>query len=117
MLVDPETTWLLVSTSPVEVRMMPVPAAAPDPLADWMTVFTSTTNGSPLAAIAVALGEPADGAGVCGTVAIGLCSDVVETAWVCARLQPMARPPTSPIRQIARAIVAIRRVAPSPPAG
>src|SRR5215468_1779362 len=41
MLVAPSTTWLLVSTSPSEFKIMPVPAAC----APWYfkTVFTSTT--------------------------------------------------------------------------
>src|SRR5215475_9538964 len=41
MLVAPSTTWLLVSTSPSELKIMPVPAAC----APWYfkTVFTSTT--------------------------------------------------------------------------
>src|ERR1700730_10877647 len=74
MLVEPETTWLLVSTSPDEVRMMPVPAALPP----WMTVFMSTTTGSILAASAARLGLTADGAAAAG-------------AWGHARVGPLRR--------------------------
>ena len=45
MLTEPSTTWLLVSTSPDEVMMSPVPAAAAEPLAVWITVLMSTTAG------------------------------------------------------------------------
>jgi len=45
-LVAPSTTWLLVRISPVEVRMIPVPAASPDPVVVWNTVLISTTAGS-----------------------------------------------------------------------
>src|SRR6266851_4455338 len=58
MLVEPSTTWLLVSTSPDEVMIIPVPAAAPLPLLVWMIVLTSTIAGSTLAAIACALSVP-----------------------------------------------------------
>src|SRR6266849_3408156 len=51
MLIEPSTTWLLVSTSPDDVMIMPVPAAAPFPLVGWMTVLMSTIAGSTLAAI------------------------------------------------------------------
>jgi hypothetical protein len=54
MLVAPDTTWLFVRTSPVEVRMIPVPAAVPDPLAVWNTLLISTTAGSTVVAIAEA---------------------------------------------------------------
>src|ERR1035437_8889080 len=50
MLVAPSTTWLLVRISPVEVRMIPVPAASPDPVVVWNTVLISTTAGSPAVA-------------------------------------------------------------------
>src|SRR5579872_1563126 len=43
----PSTTWLFVSTSPDDVRTMPVPAAAP-PTKSW--VLTSTSPGSTRAA-------------------------------------------------------------------
>src|SRR5207247_6569860 len=36
---------VLVSTSPDEVMMSPVPAAAAEPLAVWITVLMSTTAG------------------------------------------------------------------------
>src|SRR5216684_1206514 len=69
MLVEPSTTWLLVSTSPDEVMIMPVPAAAPEPLEVWMTVLMSTIAGSTLAAIACALSVPFwFGAGLTGAI-------------------------------------------------
>src|ERR1035438_9921454 len=46
-------TWLLVRTSPVDVRMIPVPAAVPT--LPWSTSLTSTTVGSMAAAMAAAL--------------------------------------------------------------
>src|SRR5271165_6912774 len=49
MLVAPDTTWLLVRTSPDAVSTMPVPAASP-PL-NPSRVVMSTTPGSTLAAI------------------------------------------------------------------
>ena len=52
MLVAPSTTWLLVRTSPDEVRIMPVPAACPVPWAVLTTVLMSTMAGSTLLAIA-----------------------------------------------------------------
>src|SRR5260370_27045644 len=58
MLVEPSTTWLLVSASPEEVMIIPVPAAAPEPLEVWMIVLMSTIAGSTLAAIACALSVP-----------------------------------------------------------
>src|ERR1700730_11452041 len=58
MLIEPSTTWLLVSTSPDGVTIIPVPAAAPFPLVVWTTVLMSTTAGSTLAAIACALMVP-----------------------------------------------------------
>src|SRR4029077_15416625 len=45
MLTDPSTTWLYVSKLPDEVMMSPVPAAAAEPLAVWMTVLMSTMAG------------------------------------------------------------------------
>src|ERR1700694_5754280 len=75
MLVDPSTTWLLVRTSPEEVMIIPVPAAAPEPVLVWMTVLMSTIAGSTLAAIACALSVPfwlGDGlTGEIGAVEVG----------------------------------------------
>src|SRR2546421_12345305 len=51
MLVEPLITWLLVRISPVELTIMPVPAAALEP----MVVLMSTIAGSTLAATAAAL--------------------------------------------------------------
>ncbi len=87
MLIEPSTTWLLVSTSPDGVMIMPVPAAAPVPLLVWMTVLMSTIAGSTLAAIACTSRVPfwfADGVaaemgevGVEGWVAFGTAPDCV----------------------------------------
>src|SRR5262245_34216794 len=57
MLVAPEITWLLVSTSPEDVRTMPVPAASerngpPSRPKELMTVSMSTTAGSTRLAMA-----------------------------------------------------------------
>ncbi len=51
--VDPSTTWLLVSTTPLEERIMPVPAAAPS----WYlsVELMSTMPGSTLLATAPSL--------------------------------------------------------------
>ena len=57
MLVSPSMTWLLVSTSPVEVITMPVPAALP-PL---KVMLTLTMPGVTLAATADVSGLPVDG--------------------------------------------------------
>jgi hypothetical protein len=48
MLTAPETTWLLVTTRPPGLTIMPVPAAAVAPLPSRgsSTVFMSTTEGS-----------------------------------------------------------------------
>src|SRR5580693_277434 len=45
-LVDPSTTWLLVSTRPFEDSTIPVPAAAPFSYLSWELI--STTPGSTL---------------------------------------------------------------------
>src|SRR2546423_120894 len=72
MLVAPSTTWLLVRISPVEVRMIPVPAAWPDPRAVTKVVLMSTTDGATWVAMAAALTvAPAAAEGAWGTAAIG----------------------------------------------
>src|SRR5260370_37897350 len=75
MLVEPSTTWLLVRTAQDEVMIIPVPAAAPEPLEVWMTVLMSTIAGSTMAAMACALSVPfwlGDGlTGEIGAVEVG----------------------------------------------
>src|SRR5260370_32620079 len=108
MLVEPWTRWLLVSTSPDEVMIIPVPAAAPDPVEVWMIVLMSTIAGSTLAAIACALSEPfwfGDGlTGEMGAVEVA-GSLVFGTAafWVACDerrdwdiVKPMPMPPPAP---------------------
>src|SRR2546425_3065035 len=113
MLIDPSTTWLLVSTSPDDVMIMPVPAAAPlVPDVLWMTVLMSTIAGSTLAAIACTLIVPfwfvdgltgeigaveLDGAVVCGNVAVWAACEVCRYR---AMVSPMPIPP-APARIVA----------------
>src|SRR6266566_2563912 len=74
MLIEPSTTWLLVSTSPDEVMIMPVPAAEPVPVVVWMTVLMSTIAGATAAVIVCTLMVPFwlldGGAAVMGAVAL-----------------------------------------------
>src|SRR6266702_4601033 len=74
MLIEPSTTWLLVSTSPDEVLIMPVPAAEPVPVVVWMTVMMSTIAGATAAVIVCTLMVPFwlldGGAAVMGAVAL-----------------------------------------------
>ena len=58
MLIEPSTTWLLVSTSPDDVMIMPVPAAEPVPVVVWTTVLMSTIAGATLAVIVWTLMVP-----------------------------------------------------------
>ncbi len=105
MLIDWSTTWLLVSTSPVEVMIIPVPAAAPVPLDPWTTVLMSTIAGSTLAAMAAALIVPfwladgvtaamgavdEEGSLVCGSVAVWAGWDVWRYR---DTVRPMPMPP------------------------
>src|SRR5437660_112489 len=89
MLTEPSTTWLLVSTSPDGVTIIPVPAAALLPFDVWTTVLMSTIAGSTLAAMADALMVPllfnggtaeigaleVGGSLVCGRVAVCVTGD------------------------------------------
>src|SRR6202521_1643914 len=101
MLVEPSTTWLLVRTSPLEVRIMPVPAAVPEPV----TVLMSTTAGSTLAAIACAFRLPVLGAagwiGACvwiGTSATGAVTagEAIGVDDLSARARPQPTPTPLP---------------------
>src|SRR5438046_902789 len=99
MLLDPMTTWSLVRISPVELMIMPVPAALPLP----RVVLTLTMAGLTLAATAsvvasVLFDEP--GLGV--TCLIGdwvggavACATGCEPLTARARLQPMPAPPAA----------------------
>src|SRR5207237_7977816 len=80
MLVDWLTTWLLVRISPVELMIMPVPAAWLDPT----VVLMSTIAGSTFAAIALAVPLPSDG--VVPGVAAGMGGSRVVGAWAAGRL-------------------------------
>src|SRR4029077_2632114 len=109
MAVDPSTTWLLVSTSPEEVTIIPVPAAAALPLLVWMTVLMSTIAGSTIAAMACALSAPfwvGDGfTGEIGAVDVGGSLLFGKAAlWVacaewryCDIAKPMPIPPPAAI--------------------
>jgi hypothetical protein len=57
MLVDPRTTWSLVRTSPEELTIKPVPAAAP-PVASFVLMLTMA--GVTFAATAEALNVPVE---------------------------------------------------------
>src|SRR5205809_535545 len=83
MLLDPMTTWSLVRISPVELMIMPVPAALPLP----RVVLTLTMAGLTLAATAsVVASVPFDGGsklwsgGVSGPCSDppGFCSDIFD---------------------------------------
>src|SRR5205809_4906263 len=99
MVLDPLTTWGLVRISPVELMIMPVPAAWPLP----SVVLTLTMAGLTLAATAsvvasVLFDEP--GLGV--TCVIGdwvggavACAVGCEPLTARARLQPMPAPPAA----------------------
>src|SRR6266851_5103034 len=106
MLIEPSTTWLLVSTSPVDVTIMPVPAAAPVPVLVWTTVLMSTIAGATLAVTCVRLSVPfwfAEGVAatigalelagwlVCGWVAV--CATCAAGCRYRAIVRPMPRPP------------------------
>src|SRR5262245_1526325 len=96
MLVEPWTTWLLVSTSPEEVRIMPVPAAGTGRPMVWITVLMSTTAGLTLLAIAWALDWPdwPDEEPIWGTVRMGACTEPRGPPRLpLARLRPMPTPP------------------------
>ena len=116
MLVAPSTTWLLVRTSPAGVRMMPVPAAEPEPLPVTIWVLMSTTKRSTLAVIACRLRLPLGCAAdawpsvLWGTPAIGACTVEGADALERARLQPTPMPPIRPIRQIATPVPNSRRI-------
>src|ERR1700674_2783993 len=99
MLVAPSTTWLLVRTSPVEVRTIPVPAAVPDALADWNTVLMSTTAGSTLAAMVEAWTPPPLSADAgCDTAAIGAVALSTVLLPALAVFDPSKRTLTIPIK-------------------
>src|SRR5260370_2225828 len=106
LLVEPSTTWLLVSASPDEVMMIPVPAAAQEPLEVWMTVLMSTIAGSTRAAMACALSVPfwlgdgltgeigaveVDGSLVFGTAALWFACDE-RRYWDMVKPRPMPPP-------------------------
>src|SRR5215470_8182359 len=94
MVVEPVTTWLLVRISPVELMIMPVPAAALVPT----VVLTSTIAGSTRAAIASRLERPAEGAVVGETAAMGASGELdaefrtVPGLITLARLHPTPAP-------------------------
>src|ERR1700674_2135232 len=99
MLVAPSTTWLLVRTSPVEVRTIPVPAAVPDALADWNTVLMSTTAGSTLAAMVEAWTPPPLSADAgCDTAAIGAVALSTVLLPALAVFDPSNRTLTRPMK-------------------
>src|SRR5260370_10372500 len=89
MLIDWSTTWLLVSPSPDDVMIIPVPEAAPVEVAVWTTVLMSTRAGSTFAAMACALIVPlwlVDGAtaemGAVAVDASGLCGALAARVWL-----------------------------------
>src|SRR5690242_18498709 len=110
MLVEPVTTWLLVRISPVELMIIPVPAALLDP----MTVLMSTMAGSTFAAIASAVVPPDDGlvlgvAGVIGDSAGGVVAEATGRLLTTrARLQPMPAPATAATTAISTTKAAMR---------
>src|SRR6266536_5753401 len=112
MLVAPAITWLFVSTWPVEVTTMPVPAPCTlPPNGSAIEVLTSTTAGSTLLAMARTF-RPVSACpdeGLAGAARRGTCTRVVEPP---PRLRlrlhprPIPMPPlnsTSPARTAARA--------------
>src|ERR1700730_773000 len=97
-------TWLLVSTSPDEVMIIPVPAAEPVPFEVAMTVLMSTIAGSTLAAMAGALNVPfwlvegeagAIGASELEGATVGRVADwvVCDVCRYRAMVRPMPIPP------------------------
>ena len=70
IVVEFSTTWLLVRTSPDELMIIPVPAAAPP---DASVVLMSTIAGSILAAMADALALPPVDPGVCAVIGFSGC--------------------------------------------
>src|ERR1700751_1401234 len=91
MLVDPVTTWFLVRISPVELMIMPVPAAWPLP----SVVLMSTIAGSTLAAIALTLElpEPVPGvAALIGDSGVVAFADWWDGLTARPRLPPMPPP-------------------------
>src|ERR1700693_5377308 len=98
MELDWSTTWLLVSTCPSEVRIMPVPAACEEPT----TVLMSTMAGSTRAAICLASRLPVAGAVVGLAMAIGDWTTV-------GVLRALARPQPTPMPVPPAAIIATRK--------
>src|ERR1700756_4425630 len=91
MVVEPVTTWLLVRISPVELMIMPVPAAWPLP----RVVLMSTIAGSTFAAIALTLVPPEPVLGVAaliGDSGVVALADSRVGLTARARLQPMPAP-------------------------
>src|SRR5580658_1016490 len=83
-LVEPSTTWLLVSTSPDESSTIPVPAASPP--SNPRRVVMSTSPGSTLAATVLASDEPCDGTKPKGEP---------DPVWFRIELRPTAMPSTA----------------------
>src|SRR5256885_2809509 len=108
---EPSTTWLFVSTSPVEVMISPVPAAWLVPLAVWTTVLMSTMAGMTFAAMAEGFVEPVPALGETGvTVWIGASAAALWLVMNRARFQPTPMPP--PVATITAAMTAaVRRFA------
>src|SRR4029077_21166671 len=91
MLIEPLTTWCLVSTSPSEVMIMPVPAACPLPV----IVLMSTIAGLTFVAIALASRLPLVGA-VGLAIAIGdWTDDGLLSALARPQPTPMPLPPAA----------------------
>src|SRR5258708_12892387 len=111
MLVAPRRLWLLVSTTPLDVSTMPVPAAVP--LAYPSVLVTSTTAPSTAAATAEASPAAAGLTGA-GLAEFGVGSAAAAPLPVCSLAvrrpaSPTAPPAPAPAPQKRTAAPALRR--------
>src|SRR5438874_3037941 len=92
MLVEPLTTWLLVRISPVELTIMPVPAAALEPMVVLMSTIAGSTLAATAAALLLPLPLPVAGAVVWMGDAMGDACAVWLGLMARAMLKPMPAP-------------------------
>src|SRR5438094_8531590 len=111
MLLDPATTWLLVRISPVELTIMPVPAAWPLP----RVVLMSTIAGRTLFAIASVPALPLlEGLGLGLTCVMGDSASVDGDAWALGSLRVTARDRLDALRAPPAAATAASRTRRAP---
>jgi hypothetical protein len=105
-------TWLLVSTRPFELMIIPVPATSPP--GDAVPAVMSTIAESILATVAAEMVPPVEGTvpPVLGVVLVPVeppGSDPFEVLEIDAVVSAQAVPPPAPTQAIAKAASAVRR--------